>query len=293
MENNGDKMEEQTNINERILAALEKINTRMVIMEEHNKEFSSRLNILEGEQTLDEEEEEKRESKPHVKESRSTRLNKLAAENKTLSNRHQVQGIKTITQYSLEAYKLLHPDDARLQTLTLDELLAQTNGRSVDYSTITYKPALLGSSEWDCSLGIGYVVFDCICLLLGAASLRPSVTARVAGEMAEAAAPVASKLATYIRTMSAAESSKTEVAKAVFGVVRTLYSGSCLGLVIRVFLGSLTWYNAVLYGATALGTIMGAVATDGAAEIGVLIVGLATAGFLVDDSIKCAKACNY
>jgi hypothetical protein len=201
--------------------------------------------------------------------------------------------MKTITQSSLEAYKMLHPGDTRLQALTLDELLENTSGRSVDYSTITYKPALLRSSDWDCGLGIGYVVFDCICLFLGAATLRSSVTAQVAEEMAEAAAPVASKLATYIKTMSAAESSKTEVATAVFGVVSTLYSGSCLGAVISAFLGSLTWYNAVLYGATALGTVMSAVATDGAAEIGVLIVELATAGFLVNDSIKCADACSY
>jgi hypothetical protein len=38
---------------------------------------------------------------------------------------------------------------------------------------------------------------------------------------------------------------------------------------------------------------MAAVATDGAAEIGIIIVELATAGFLVGDSIKCADACSY
>jgi hypothetical protein len=38
---------------------------------------------------------------------------------------------------------------------------------------------------------------------------------------------------------------------------------------------------------------MTAVATDGVAEIGIIVVELATAGFLVGDSIKCADACNY
>ena len=56
--------------------------------------------------------------------------------------------------------------------------------------------------------------------------------------------------------MSAAESSKTEVAGAVFGIISTIYSGGCLGAVVSAFLGTLTWYNAMLYGATALGTIM-------------------------------------
>ena len=93
--------------------------------------------------------------------------------------------------------------------------------------------------------------------------------------------------------MSDANASKTSIAGAVFGVISTIYSGGCLGAVISAFLGSLTWYNAVLYGATALGTIMAAVATDGAAEIGIIVVELATAGFLVSDSINCAEACNY
>ena len=93
--------------------------------------------------------------------------------------------------------------------------------------------------------------------------------------------------------MSAAESTKFEVATAVFGIVSTIYSGGCLGAVLGAFLGSLTWYNAILYGATALGTIVAAVATDGAAEIGIIVVELATAGFLVSDSINCAKACSY
>ncbi len=203
--------------------------------------------------------------------------------------------MNTITRESFAAYKALHPEDGRLQALTLEELFEHTGGRSVDYSTIKYQPKpllQLGSSEWDCGLGIGYVVFDCVCLFLGAVSLRSSLTAKAAEEIAEAAKPVANQLTKYVEVLAAAESSKTEVATAVFGVISTIYSGSCLGAVISAFLGSLTWYNAVLYGATALGTIMAAVATDGAAEIGIIIVELATAGFLVGDSIKCEQACS-
>ena len=94
MESNDDKMDEETHVNERILAALERINTRMDIIEGQTRETASRISILEGERTLDKEDEEKRESNPHIKERRSTRFNKLVAENKTLSNRHQVQVIK-------------------------------------------------------------------------------------------------------------------------------------------------------------------------------------------------------
>ncbi len=203
--------------------------------------------------------------------------------------------MNTITRESFAAYKALNPHDARLQALTLEELFEKTGGRSVNYDNISYasKPqAMLGASSWDCGLGIGYVVFDCVCLFLGAVSLRSALTADAAEEIAEAAKPVANQLTKYVETLASAESSKTEVATAVFGVISTIYSGSCLGAVISAFLGSLSWYNAVLYGATALGTIMAAVATDGAAEIGIIIIELATAGFLISDSIKCEQACS-
>ena len=204
--------------------------------------------------------------------------------------------MRTITPEVFKAYQALNPHDQKLQALTLDELYEHTGTGLVDWESITYKPSnpiLLGDSGWDCAKGIGYVVFDCVCLFLGAVSLRSSLTAEAAEEIAEAAKPAANQLEKYITTIAASSSSKTDIATAVFGVISTLYSSSCLGAVISAFLGSLTWYNAVLYGATALGTIMAAVATDGAAEIGIIIVELATAGFLVSDSIKCAEACTY
>ena len=202
--------------------------------------------------------------------------------------------MRTITPTAFEAYKALNSHDSKLQALTLEELYENTGSGDVDWDKIKYpRQVLLGASGWDCGMGIGYVVFDCVCLFLGAASLRASVTAKAAAEIGEAAAPVASQLAKYIKVISAAESSKTEVAGAVFSVISTIYSGSCLGAVLSAFLGTLEWYTAILYGATALGTIMAAVATDGAAEIGIIIVELATAGFLINDSIDCGKACAY
>lgn len=201
--------------------------------------------------------------------------------------------MRTITPEIFKAYQALNPDDERLQALTLEELYKETGSGQVDWNNITYKPSdpqLLGDG-WSCALGIGYVVFDCVCLFLGAASLRASLTSKAAEEIAEAAKPVASQIEKYVATMADESASKTAIAGAVFGVISTIYSGGCLGAVLGAFLGSLTWYNAVLYGATALGTIMAAVATDGAAEIGIIVVELATAGFLVGDSINCSKAC--
>ena len=83
------------------------------------------------------------------------------------------------------------------------------------------------------------------------------------------------------------------MAGAVFGVVSTIWSGGCLGAVVSAWLKTLSVGNAILYGATALGTLLAAFATDGAATIGMIVVELATCAWLVEDSVKCADACSY
>lgn len=145
----------------------------------------------------------------------------------------------------------------------------------------------------DCEKQIGYVIFDCVCLMLGAAECRAALTGEAAEAMAEAAKPVLSKMEQYILTIGSKESSTTEIATAVFGVVSTIWSGGCLGAVVSAWLGTLSLGDKILYGATALATLLATFATDGAAAIGVIALELATAGWLVDDSIKCAEACSY
>ena len=145
----------------------------------------------------------------------------------------------------------------------------------------------------DCEKKIGYVIFDCVCLLLGAAECRAVLTEEAAEEMAEAAKPALSKMEQYIVTLASEDASTTEKAAAVFNVVSTCWSVGCLGEVVSAWLGTLTLGDKILYGATALATLLAAFATDGAAEIGVIAVELATAGWRVDDSIKCADACSY
>jgi len=144
-----------------------------------------------------------------------------------------------------------------------------------------------------CEKQIGYVIFDSVCLMLGAAELRAGVTAEAAEEMAEACKPVISKFDTYILTMAKEGASTTEVAGAVFGMMSTIWSGGCLGAVVSAWLGTLSVGNAILYGVTALGTLVAAFATDGAAEIGIIAVELATAGWLIEDSVKCVEECSY
>ena len=144
-----------------------------------------------------------------------------------------------------------------------------------------------------CALSIGYVVFDSICLFIGATALRSSLTAEAAEDVAKAAEPVLSQLEKYIVTLSKEESSTYDCASAVFGIISTIWSGGCLSAVMSAFAKTLTPLNAALYGVTAVGTIAAACLTDGAAMIGEIVVELATFGFLVEDSINCSKECSY
>jgi len=202
-----------------------------------------------------------------------------------------------LTQQQLDAFKKLYPRDMQLQIVTLDEIAECTEGGEVDWSKVNLggvaDSAVLTASDPSCGMAIGYVVFDAICLFIGAASLRSSLTAKCAAEIGEAAGPIESALEQYIEVLMDSNSSTTANAGAVFNIVSTIYSGGCMGAVLSAMFGNLSWYQNALYGATALGTIVAALATDGAAEIGILIVELATAGFLVNDSITCARACKY
>ena len=105
-----------------------------------------------------------------------------------------------LTAATLEAFKKANPTDQSLQAVTLEELYANVNSPEVNFSSVTFKgEGLLESGGWDCAKGIGFVVFDCVCLMLGAVALRASCTEQVAEDIAKAAEPVATQLEKYIK----------------------------------------------------------------------------------------------
>lgn len=200
----------------------------------------------------------------------------------------------TITQQKLDQFKLIHPEDERLQSLSLQELIDNTDGGVADWSKLPKREAVTTVTEaTSCPVAMGFVIYDCVALFLGAGGTRDGVTEAEAEAVAEAAEPVLSQLEKYIETITKEGASVTDQAQAVWGIISTIYNGGCIGGVISAFLGTLTWYNWILYSATALATIIAAVATDGAAEIAEIIIELATAGWLISDSVTAAKACNY
>jgi len=206
--------------------------------------------------------------------------------------------VSKITKEQLDAYKNLFPEDKRLQTVSLEELLKNTGGGNVDWKTLavaakggTEAPEAVSISA--CDLAIGWVIVDVICLALGAVEVRAGLSARTAEDVAEAAGPVLSKLETIIQEMSAAGASKTTIAKGVFKILGAIYNAGLLGAVVKAFVSNLSWYYAVLYGATAVATIVAILATDGAAFVAEVVLELATFGFLVADSVGAVKACGW
>ena len=142
-----------------------------------------------------------------------------------------------------------------------------------------------------CEEAIGFVVYDVVCLAIGGVALRASANAATARALAEAVEPAIPRIVEICSTITR-EASYTTQATGVFKILSTIWSGGMGGAVLGAFLGSLKWYTAFLYSVTAMGTIVAAVATDGATFIAESAVELATFGFLVVDSVSAVGACS-
>lgn len=196
-------------------------------------------------------------------------------------------------------YQALLLDNPEVQKVSYSELIANTP-QGVDWASLP-DPAIVKTAATDeeeelgltdCEVAIGFVIFDVICLAVGGVALRDGLKPKTAEAMAKAAKPVLSKLEATIAKIAAEGASLSDQAWGVFEILKMIWSGGCLGAVLSAFLGSLTWYYALLYGATAMATIVAALATDGIAFVAEITVLLATFGFLVADSINAVESCK-
>lgn len=205
----------------------------------------------------------------------------------------------SITQKQTDDFKNLYPASPQIQALTLADVLAHTSGKTVDWSSIQFQSpntaAMVAGrslSLTECQANIGYVIFDVLCLAVGAVGLRASVDARTIEGIFHATAPVAARIEVIIAEMGAAGASNTDRAYGVFRILSAIYSGGSLGAVFSAFTASLTWWDMILYGITGTATIIAALATDGIAFVAEVAILLATFGFLASDSVKAVQACS-
>ncbi|SEU42681.1 hypothetical protein SAMN05443572_12028 [Myxococcus fulvus] len=201
-----------------------------------------------------------------------------------------------ITQKHLDDFKRLFRDDPRIQALTLEEVLENTRGKQVDWTSLQLQPpaaaALSVSALDDCQMRIGYVVFDAVCLAIGAVGLRATVKPQTIDAVAKAVKPVMSKLEVTIAEMASPQASKADMAWGVYTLMSTLYDAEALGAVLSAFFGGLSWWDMILYGITSTATIIAVLATNGLAFAAEVVLLLVTFVSLVSDSLAAVQACD-
>ena len=200
----------------------------------------------------------------------------------------------TTAAEQLATFKSFYPNIEHVQALTLDDATRIVGGKPVDWNSVT--PADFAPSSTTaitaCQKAVGFVIFDVICLAVGAVGLRTTVRASTIEAMASAAESSLPKIETIIAQMGASNATVTDRAWGVFQILKTIYTGGSLGAVFNAFTGSLTWWNMILYGVTGIATITAAFATDGLALAAEIVILLATAGFLASDTIAAINACG-
>lgn len=142
-----------------------------------------------------------------------------------------------------------------------------------------------------CQMALGYVIFDCLVLGIGAIGLRASVQPKTIAAMAKIAGPAASALEQEIAIIAHESSTAFQQARAVFNILLTLKNGGMLGAIFGVFRESLTLWQAALYAIAGLATIIAALATDGVAFAAGLVLLLTSFAWLVTDSVHAVKEC--
>lgn len=143
-----------------------------------------------------------------------------------------------------------------------------------------------------CQMAVGWVIFDAVCLAVGAVGVRAGASASAIQAVAEAAAPVVSAVERTVAQIARQGATLTDQAWGVFTILKTIWNGGCLSAVFSAFTNSLTWWDMILYGITGTATIIAALATDGIAFVAEVVILLATFGFLVSDSVKAVQQCG-
>ena len=197
---------------------------------------------------------------------------------------------RTLSQKQLDNFKKLHPTNEKIQKLTLAQVLSNTKGKIADWSAL--KPD--GDDDYispsdinPCTKKIAWVVYDVICLIVGAAGLRSTANSKTI----DAIVKEIETSAEFLRKVIAVLKNTISVAKKVYNIARLIKDGGLLGAVFSAFVGSLTWWDFLLYAITGTATIIAVLATDGAAFVAEIVLVLITFAWLVTDIARAIQTC--
>jgi len=208
--------------------------------------------------------------------------------------------VKIIGQYLTERdllkYKSLHPNDEKIQAVTLAELQAkykpdQFRGNGAKKRSVTDEVFARDTGITDCQWASAIVVIDCIFALTGAYGLASKVSQRATQNVAHLIAPVMNELEESIHILATSDS-KLAKAGAIKNIVHVIWSGSLIEAVYHAIMESLTWWDMIIYGVLGIATIAAAFLTDGAALVAMFVAELALLAFIVSDSVKAVQACS-
>jgi hypothetical protein len=202
-----------------------------------------------------------------------------------------------LTQANLDRFKALYPEDSKIQALTLEEIIAYSEGKRLDGTDahVLAQPRLetrLGARPTACQLAVAGVVIDCILVIVGAVGLHGRLPGSAVEEVARVIEPELPEIEKIIAVIADTAASNMDRARAIFKVGALIYSAGMLEAVYKAIVNSLTPWDMALYGTLGMAELVAAFATDGVALAAVIVAELAQVGFVISDSFKVAGACG-
>lgn len=199
-----------------------------------------------------------------------------------------------LTQENLDLFKKTQPTNQKLQALTLSEVVSYASTQSCNWQTLAWDPSqshiMAQSVMSPCKMAVTNVIIDCIFLALGAVGLMSKLPPTAIAAVSRAVEPVLSEIELIVHGLQSY--SLIDQAKAVYKILKCIYTGGCLSAVFGAISNSLTWWDMLLYGITGLATITSLVLTDGALFVAEVVIILGNTGFLIADIIKVKDACK-
>ena len=201
-----------------------------------------------------------------------------------------------IKQSDLNYLKGIFPADHLIQSLTLDrvqELVDKQNLHTKPSKTLSNLQTM-GSEITDlpCGVAIAKLSIGCVLVVAGIGSLYGSITTEAITEASVEIGPSLNAVEKIATELGSTTASSWDKGKAIFEIVKLIYTGGMFSAIINAIWKSLTPSQAAAAAIMATAQISAVFLTDGLALIAELAATIGEIGFLVSDAIEVQEACS-
>jgi len=211
---------------------------------------------------------------------------------------HPVSIQHKVTEGGFALFQQMFPHVKKLQHMRFEDFYAVTGHHPEEGVNFNNMPRRVDPPEQfqefevvsQCDIDIGTVIYDVVCLAVGAYYMGDALSTSVAKAIFGDVEPEANAIIKTVRTLSSS-SSYYDQAKAAFSLLMTIWSAGMVTAVLETFLHSLSWGDWILYGATAAATIGAACLTDGAAFIAEVAGELVAGAWFIDAAVDTGETC--